>query len=242
MNKSLFNALFDEHGSKLSYSPKKDAVFNLLKNNLYYSISAVDSAFDPLEHLVAMMCHDEDIITALFDSGADLFCDDGNGYFPIHSAAREDNLVFLKIMIEKYGVEPNISSRDEKEIGETPFLISSWSNNIVVMEWLTKDAHVDINHCDNYGMTALFYHAMKPSLTQEDIETMRWLVNYGIDLNHPDRIDWTALHWAANSNNLDAVKFLIEECHMNPVCDFGNGTPAEAAEGNDDIERYFKSL
>ena len=145
-------------------------------------------------------------------------------------------------MIKKFNVDPDIKSNDEKKIGETPFLLSAWSNNIEILDWFINETSVDINQCDNYGMSALFYHAMKSSLTSDDIETMRWLVNRGINLNHFDNIDWSALHWAANSNNLDAVKFFIEECHMNPFSDFGNGTPVEAGRGNDSIISYLQTI
>ena len=110
------------------------------------------------------------------------------------------------------------------------------------MDWLITEAGVDINQCDNYNMTALFSFAMNSYLTQNDIESLKWLVSRGIDLNHLDSIDWTALHWAANSNNLDAMRFFIEECHMNPACNFGSGTPADVADGNDEVLTYLRTI
>lgn len=64
---------------------------------------------------------------------------------------------------------------------------------------------VDVNAIDEYGFTPLIESAIA-----DNIDIAKWLFVYGANSNLPDTLGGTALHWAAENNNLKLAELLLE--------------------------------
>ena len=82
-----------------------------------------------------------------------------------------------------------------------------------------------VNKTDSINRTVLHYCAMKGTL-----ENMIVLTKYKIDINLRDKQGFSALHVACNRNNLDCVKWLLNNklCNVN-IQDTKNQTPLTKA-------------
>lgn len=77
-------------------------------------------------------------------------------------------------------------------------------NHDSVSKLLAGDA--EINEVDQYGFTPLIEAAIMDS-----VDLSKLLIEHGADIDMPDMVDRTALHWATDNNNLELCKFLLEK-------------------------------
>ncbi len=89
-----------------------------------------------------------------------------------------------------------------------------------IKELIQKTA--DINETDSVGRNALMY-ALIDNL---DIRIIDLLIRHGIQVNCADHEQkWTPLHYAANAQNLEAVKILLENNAAIEAKDIFGNTP-----------------
>lgn len=139
--------------------------------------------------------------------------------------------------------ECNLNPKDPDKDGDITVNIAAIGNQIELVKWLIKSYNIDINVKGKDGRTPL--HESVASSDSEKAEKeqrlvlVKWLVGNGADINCIDDGKKTPLHIAAEFGNDIAVKYFIEECHMDPAINYGAGTPADLAKGNSALVRYL---
>ncbi len=101
-------------------------------------------------------------------------------------AAKKGNWILVKKLIEQGA---DLQAKDKG--GQT------WkhpSTSFEYMEWIPE------------GWTVLHFAACSGHL-----DTVKWLVEQGADLQAKNKYGWTALHFAAINQHLDTVKWLVEK-------------------------------
>lgn len=175
-----------------------------------------------------------DTMQWLLDQGVRTDAKTKDGDFAIHYATRYGDVNAVKFCIEKLG-----QSLETKDLsGETPFLIAAQENKLETMRWLmsqgadieAKSTHGDfaIHHAARYGSleTVKFcVEALKQSLEAKGLvertpllaaargnklDIIRWLIDQGANINAKSASGDLAIHFAAQSNSSDALKFCVE--------------------------------
>ena len=139
--------------------------------------------------------------------------------------------------------ECHLNPKDPDKDGDITVNAAANGNQIELVKWLIKSYNIDINVKGKDGRTPLH-----ESVARSDSETaekeqrlvlVKWLVENGADINCIDDGKKTPLHIAAEFGNDIAIKYFIEECHMDPVINYGAGTPADLAKGNSALAMYL---
>ena len=157
----------------------------------------------------------------------------------LNCAAGSGRVNVVHYLIEECNLDPKDPDKD----GDITVNAAAIGNQIELVKWLIKSYNIDINVKGKDGRTPLH-----ESVARSDSETaekeqrlvlVKWLVENGADINCIDDGKKTPLHIAAEFGNDIAVKYFIEECHMDPAVNYGAGTPADLAKGNSALVRYL---
>ena len=145
----------------------------------------------------------------------------------VHKAILDNKTDELKNLVDE--ICSDMSSGNRNEVVQDLFLFASKNRSFDSMKWMAEDSgwDIDVNYKDSHGRTALHYIAMdmidfremesteEAKLQREMIlETARWLVEKGADVNAFDDTGFTALHYAANNGSRKLVQFFLRECQM----------------------------
>ena len=123
-----------------------------------------------------------------------------------------------------YDLAERLIMKDPEQVNEggglnrAPLPTALYKNHFRVADLLHKHgAVVDVR--GKMGSTPL--HAA--SLSLGHVDTMRWLLNHGADLNARTYTSRTPLHWAASGALIEAVQMLLEHNpDINPRDDYGD--------------------
>ena len=154
------------------------------------------------------------------------------GSTALHFAAKRGNLDELKLLITN-GANIHAKSDD----GDNFIMSASLgTGDCDTVRWLIEQG-LDVNNCDKEGFTAIHKAAQKgkldvlkllhtsggnihaqiedgcntimlASIGTGDCNTVRWLTEQGVDVNHSNKKGYTAVHDAAQKGNLDVLKLL----------------------------------
>ena len=170
----------------------------------------------------------------LIEQGVDVNHCDKKGFTAVHIAAKQGNLDVLKLLKES-GANIHV---EDNEGSYSVLLAAIGTGDCNTVRWLIEQG-VDVNHCDKNGFTAVHIAAMQGNLDvvkllkesganihvednegsysvmlaaigTGDCNTVRWLIEQGVDVNHCDKNGFTAVHIAAKQGNLDVLKLLKE--------------------------------
>ena len=118
----------------------------------------------------------------------------------MHWAARNGRIAVCDWLIHKKNIDVNIEADD----GTVPFHFAVWTNNIPMVKWLVEVAHCDIHKLNSYGCNASQWGALNG-----DVDMLRLLQSYGLDLGLLNLNGHSAVHKAAVNGRLDACKWLL---------------------------------
>ena len=168
----------------------------------------------------------------LIQQGVDVNHCNKDGWTAVQVAAREGNLDVVKLL---HSNGANI--HQESSHGSNCIMSASLgTGDCKTVTWLIQQG-VDVNHCNKDGWTAVHGAAQKgnldvlkllhsnganihqessnstnciisASLGTGDCKTVTWLIQQGVDVNHCNKDGWTAVHGAAQKENLDVLKLL----------------------------------
>ncbi|MGR4894025.1 ankyrin repeat domain-containing protein [Stenotrophomonas sp. LARHCG68] len=144
-------------------------------------------------------------VTALLERGAPLEARDGEGRTPLLAAVRQRRADTARVLI-------HAGASGQREILE-----------------LTLQHGADLRSTNRYGGTALI-----PAAERGHVEVVRTLIQAGVDVDHVNRLDWTALLEAiilgdGGPDHVAIVKLLIDAGADVNLAD-GNGiTPLQHA-------------
>ena len=96
-------------------------------------------------------------------------------------------------------------------------------------------SNIDINIKDEDERTLLMHAVLD---TEHDLNMIRYLLELGIDVNARDKQNWTALHFACQSQKADIITILLNNnAEINIVDSFGNSPLWRAVmNGRDNID------
>lgn len=138
--------------------------------------------------------HRVEAINALLDQGANINAIDNGGRTPLHAAVADvRGIDALKALIDRGA---NVNHKDHH--GNTPLdkaYLPNWVNGIILLK----------EHGAHFGTLTLI-NAAKNS----DLPFIRTLVAKGLSVNSQDGEGQTALHFAAEKGNVEAITLLIE--------------------------------
>jgi ankyrin repeat protein len=188
--------------------------------------------------IASAMAH-ADAVTTLLDAGADPNAVDRRGYTALHLVVRDsdygidlkskDAIVKTVKALLAHGANPNVRFRQDKpnaktvtEIvlqGATPLLLAAEVNNLDAVKALV-DGGADPLIPTDQGTTPLILAAgagtdvLRPRSPEERamaVETVKYLVEHGADVNAAGQFGWTALHAAAYQGLNDVAAFLVSK-------------------------------
>src|SRR5262249_42549992 len=179
------------------------------------------------------------IVEALLDKGADPNIRDKNSFTALHAAVRDSDYgvdrpqrviaaAIVKVLLA-HGMDPNVRLHQEKptvrtldEIelqGATPLALAAEVNSLDAIKALV-DGGADPNIPTEKGTTPLMLAAgagtdvqrrRSPEERALAVETAKFLVAHGADVNAAGQFGWTALHSAAYQGLNDVIDFLVSK-------------------------------
>src|SRR5215467_1891376 len=197
--------------------------------------------------IAAAMVH-VDAVNLLLDNGADPNTADWRGYTPMLLVVRDshygidlanrDRIVTIVKSLLAHGANPNFRLKQAKAIttndvsldGASALLLAAEVNNTEVVRVL-MDAGADPKIATEQGMTSLIMasgggtdiqRARAPEERAQAIETVKLLVEHGVDINAVGQYGWTALHQASYQGLTDVIEFLVSKgADINQMDSFG---------------------
>jgi len=178
-----------------------------------------------------------DIVEALINKGADVNYRDTNSFTALHSAVRDSEygedaaqraraVATVKVLLA-HGADVNARLHQEKPTvralnelqfeGATPLFLAAEVNNLDVIKVLVA-AGADPNIPTAYGTTALMVACGAGTDVQRArsieergfaVETARYLLDHGSDVNAVGEFGWTPLHNAAYQGLTDVIELLV---------------------------------
>jgi uncharacterized protein len=187
--------------------------------------------------IIASTMHNTDVVEALLEKGADPNIRDANTFTALHSAVRDseygvDNqnraeaAKTVKVLLA-HGADPNARIDQKKQTvralnelafqGATPLLLAAEVNSLDAIKELVKGG-ADPMIATEQGTTALtvacgagtdVQRARSPEERALALDTARFLLDQGVDINAPGQFGWTALHSASYQGLNDVIGLLV---------------------------------
>jgi serine/threonine-protein phosphatase 6 regulatory ankyrin repeat subunit A/serine/threonine-protein phosphatase 6 regulatory ankyrin repeat subunit B len=152
-------------------------------------------------HNAVILGH-KDIVALLMQKGAIVDAKDRLGRTPlINFAARGGGEIEIPKMLLAAGADPDIESAKDDE-NRTVLDFAAATGNLELAELLIA-AHVDVNHRDIVG-----YSALHTAVKTHHLEIVRLLLSHGADINIANELGKTPLYYA--SNNAAMRQVLVE--------------------------------
>jgi len=179
------------------------------------------------------------IVEALLDKGADPQQRDNNSFTALHSAVRDSDygadreqraraVATVKVLLAHHAdpnarlhqEKPTVRSLTEVEFeGATPIALAAEVNNLDAIKLLVA-AGGDPNIPTTKGTTPLILASGAATDVQRArsieersmaIDTARYLIDHGADVNAAGQFGWTALHAASYQGITDLIEFLVSK-------------------------------
>ena len=165
------------------------------------------------------------IAVLLLDKGANPEAVDADGFAPLHYAAKNRDGVALVRSLLDHGAKPNVRLRQKKPTvaasgvvlqGATPLALAAEINNLDAVAALV-DGGADPLIPTGQNTTPLMLAAgagtdlarpRSPEERAKALQTVKFLVERGADVNAAGDFGWTAIHAAAYQGLNDVIAFL----------------------------------
>jgi ankyrin repeat protein len=164
--------------------------------------------------------------TLLLDKGANPDAVDANGFTALHDAAKRKGAVGIVSALLAHGANPNVRLHQEKPTavtvngivlqGATPLALAADINNLDAVKALVNggaDPLIPTEHGTSPLMLAAgagtdTVRSRSPEERAMAIQTVKFLVDRGADVNAAGQFGWTALHSATYQGLNDVIEFL----------------------------------
>ena len=189
--------------------------------------------------IIASTMGKTDVVKVLLEKGADPNIRDGNSFTALHAAVRDSDygedqaqrsaaVATVKVLLE-HKADPNARIHQEKQTvraqnevafeGATPLALAAEVNNLDAVKALVEGG-ADPNIATEQGTTPLILSAggatdeqrpRNPDERAVAVQTARYLVDHGADVNAVGQFGWTAVHVASYQGLNDVVEFLASK-------------------------------
>jgi uncharacterized protein len=233
------NARSKSGSTALMFAARGDLESTRILLNAGADVSAAIPDWGGTALIIASTMGQTDIVAALLDKGADPNYRDGNSFTALHSAVRDSDygedqgqraraVPTIKVLLA-HGANPNarlhqekptVRTLDEIELeGATPLALAAEVNNLDAIKALVEGG-ADPNIPTAKGTTPLILSAGAGTDVQRArsvderaiaVETAKYLVAHGADVNAVGQFGWTALHSAAYQGLNDDIAFLASK-------------------------------
>jgi len=149
-------------------------------------------------------------VEALIRAGADVNLRDNILNNPFLLAGAEGLLDILKLTVQA-GADPKITNR----FGGTALIPAAERGHVEVVKYLLTHTHIDVNHVNNLGWTALLEAIVLSDGGPRHQEIVATLIQHGADVNIPDRAGRTPLHHA-RERGYARIQALLEAAGAGP--------------------------
>jgi len=207
--------------------------------------------------IIASTMGQTDIVAAMLDKGADPNYRDANSFTALHAAVRDSDygedgpqraaaVASVKVLLA-HGADVNARLNQEKPTvrgldelafqGATPLALAAEVNNLDAIKALVAGG-ADPNIPTEKGTTPLMLAAGAATDVQRArsieeramaIDTAKYLVDHGADVNAVGEFGWTALHAASYQGLNDLIEFLVNKGAKPDVKDQLGQTPLSIA-------------
>jgi cytohesin len=186
------------------------------------------------------------VVDLLLDNDADPNVVDANGFTSLHHAARDRAALGIVKALLAHGARPNVRLKQQKPTvtvngvilqGATPLALAANLNNLEAVIALVE-AGADPLIPTELNMTPMMLAAgagtdvVRPRPSRERttaLQTVRFLIARGADVNGIGQFGWTPLHAAAYQGLNDVIEFLVSKgAQVDAKDDFGQ-TPLSIA-------------
>jgi ankyrin repeat protein len=157
---------------------------------------------------------DSEMTRLLIENGADVNNQNEDGYTPLHTIARS---VFIKNHIEVASILlDNNATIDKISIaGYKPFCLAVLMKNLALAKFLIDRGGVDDINLLNDGRQTLLYSVIESEsnnmqIGMHSIDTVKFLIENGADVNKPVINGDTPLHKACEGGYLEMVDLLLK--------------------------------
>jgi ankyrin repeat protein len=122
-------------------------------------------------------------VRKLIADGAPVDMRDSSGRTPLLLATRADR---IEVALALINAGADVNAKDD--IQDTPFLYAGAEGRNAILEAMLATGRANLRDTNRYGGTALI-----PAAHHGHPETVRILLQTGIDIDHVNRLGWTAL-------------------------------------------------
>jgi ankyrin repeat protein len=214
-----------------------------------------------LPAIVANRAGHAEVVAILLDKGADPDAVDAMGFTALHHAARDKQAASIVKALIAHGAHPDIRLHQQKPMelasgvsmeGATPLAIAAEINNLDTVKALVAGGASPVI-ATTKGTTPLILAAgggtdlARPRPADERataVETVKFLVEHGADVNAAGQFGWTALHAAAYQGLNDIIAYLGNKGAKLDAMDGFGQTPLSISYGiitKDIRDAYYQS-
>jgi uncharacterized protein len=163
-----------------------------------------------------------EVVELLLEHGANPSFKNNWDNAPLHEAAISGDNEFADLLL-KEEVEVVVDALGNR--GKTPFMLAAEHGQLHMLRLLHwRGARWDAT--DTHHADALALASWKGQIT-----CMVYLLGLGVDINRADPLGWTALHCAAEGQQMEAVRFLLQFGANRKAVVIGNWTERNALAG-----------
>ncbi|MDQ8738587.1 ankyrin repeat domain-containing protein [Paenibacillus sp. LHD-38] len=179
-----------------------DTVIRLIKERV--NINVQDSNGQTATMLAT---YNNDVTTAkvLIEAGADVNIQDDMKNNPFLYAGAEGFIDILKLTI-KACADPTITNR----YGGTALIPASEHGYVSVIKELLTNTDIDVDHVNDLGWTALLEAIILNNGNEKQQQTVQFLIDYGADVNIPDKNNVTPLQHAREKGFKEIEQILLK--------------------------------
>ncbi|GMJ07466.1 K+ transporter 1 [Hibiscus trionum] len=184
----------------------------------------------PLNLSFATLRGDDLLLHQLLKRGLDPNESDDNGRTALHIAAAQGSENCVLLLLD-YGADPNCKDSE----GSVPLweaMLGGYDNVAQLLQ--ENGANINAGDVGYFACTAA---------EQNNLNLLNEIIRYGGDVTCPRNNSYTALHVAVCEDNIEIVKFLLEQGADIDKPDVHHWTPRDLAEqqGHEEIMMIFKS-